>query len=243
MQKKIVLLGCLLIAGTSCFLYYHFFYSLQNKYLNQEQRRMVKETPYAVQLSELEKERTELGNQYKLANRKEKSIIISKAKSIFVDHLSNRIFPYWYGTKWNFYGTTQTPQEGKIACGYFVTTTLEAAHFPLDRNSLACMASEEMIKKLTDDKHISHLSNTSIDVFLDEIKKKGKGLYIVGLDKHTGFILSDSTGIYFIHSGGQYPCHVRKDKAENSNSLINSKYKVVGKISDDDHFILKWLLS
>src|SRR5688572_11801089 len=46
--------------------------------------------------------------------------------------LRDSMFEYWYGTRWGFYGTTPKPRQGKIACGYFVTTTLK--HLGLNIN-------------------------------------------------------------------------------------------------------------
>jgi hypothetical protein len=43
----------------------------------------------------------------------------------FIHHsLSKTIFPHWYGTVWDYNGYTNTPKNGVIACGYFVSTTL-----------------------------------------------------------------------------------------------------------------------
>lgn len=240
-KLKIFLSACIIIAIAGFYIYFHFFASLQFKYLTKEQKDMVKNTSYSSQISNLETQKGKLSIEYKNAKKKDKVAIINKARKLFIEQISNHLFPYWYGTKWAFSGTSQIPQRGKIACGYFVTTTLEDVGYSLNRSSLACMASEQMINNLTQKKYITHISNTDILTFKNKISILGKGLYIVGLDKHTGFILYDENGIFFIHSGGQYPCHVRKENIVDSKTLINSKYKVVGKISDDDSFIINWL--
>jgi cystathionine beta-lyase len=42
---------------------------------------------------------------------------------------------------------------------------------------------------------------TGINDFVSSVKKQGYGLYVVGLDLHTGFVLCDSASdVYFIHS-------------------------------------------
>lgn len=228
-MKKIILAFLFLIAIISCYFYFHFFASLQFKYLTEEQKYMVKSTSYSSQISNLETQKNKLSLEYKNAKKKDRVAVINKARNLFIEQISNHIFPYWYGTKWAFSGTSQIPQRGKIACGYFVTTTLEDVGYSLNRSSLACMASEQMITNLTQKEYITHISNTDILTFKNKISVLGKGLYNVGLDKHTGFILYDEIGIFFIHSGGQYPCHVRKENILDSKTLINSKYKVVGK--------------
>ncbi len=154
-----------------------------------------------------------------------------KSVSSFINILTDSIFSQWYGTKWDFYGTTQIPNEGKIACGYFVTTTLQDAGVKLQRSKLAQLASEEMIKTLVRKSDIHRFSNYKIDKFNSEIKKLGKGLYVIGLDNHTGFILNKNDSVFFIHSSGIYPYCVMKEYAPESKLLVHSKYRVVGKIS------------
>src|SRR6188474_3208784 len=45
-------------------------------------------------------------------------------KQLLLNNIRDSLFTCWLGTPWDFYGTTQTPGKGKIACGYFVTTLL-----------------------------------------------------------------------------------------------------------------------
>lgn len=166
---------------------------------------------------------------------------IEKIEKAFVAAITKKIFPYWYGTAWDFNGTTQTPQKGKIACGYFVTTTLRDVGYPVNRVKMAQCASEEMIKNMVQKKFIFHFSNTSLKKFEAELIKTGEGLYVLGLDNHTGFILISSEGNYFIHASGWYPHKVVREKLSKSDVVGNSKYKVVGKISADEKFLKKWL--
>jgi hypothetical protein len=159
----------------------------------------------------------------------------------FTEVLTNKIFPYWYGTTWDFNGTTQKPNEGKIACGYFVTTTLMQVGLDINRVKLAQCASEEMIKKLVSKENIYRFSNQSIDEFQKSLEKIGKGIYVVGLDNHTGFVFISENGNYFIHSSGIYPFEVVKDKLSESRLIINSKYRVIGNLSSDKDLLLKWV--
>src|ERR1700741_5295000 len=56
--------------------------------------------------------------------------------------LRDSLLPCWYGTPWGFYGTTEEPGQGTIACGYFVTTVLRDAGCSLQRIKLAQYPSE-----------------------------------------------------------------------------------------------------
>lgn len=166
---------------------------------------------------------------------------IKKIGEEFTSLLTNKIFPYWYGTSWDFNGTTQKPNEGKIACGYFVTTTLRDIGLDINRIKLAQCASEQMIKKLVSEDNIYRFSNKSIEEFETNLKQKGNGIYVVGLDNHTGFVLFSEEGSYFIHSSGISPCKVVKEKLTESNLIVKSKYRIVGKLSSDKELLLNWI--
>ncbi|PZF71369.1 hypothetical protein DN068_18945 [Taibaiella soli] len=163
-------------------------------------------------------------------------------RNAFIAAINNRIIPYWYGTPWSFNGMTQMPNEGSVACGYFVTTVLRDIGVPIDRVKLAQCASEAMIKALINPKYIFHFpEHYDLDSFNAQLTQLGNGVYIVGLDTHTGFINVSSDGNWFIHSSGRFPQMVLKEKVTESKVLSNSKYKVVGKISADDDFLARWI--
>jgi hypothetical protein len=159
----------------------------------------------------------------------------------FTKLITTKVFPYWYGTKWGFYGTTEKPNEGEIACGYFVTTTLRDMGVSIKRIKLAQCASEEMIKSLVSSSNIQRFSNVDINAFEAKLKTTGNGIFVVGLDNHTGFLLLSDEGNYFIHSSGSFPYKVEKDILSKSPILIKSKYKVVGKLSADKQFLNNWV--
>jgi hypothetical protein len=194
---------------------------------------------YAEKLKSIEKERQKLAAEYRQSA--DKRVVLEKAQKLFVSSIYNEIFPAWYGTDWDFYGTTETPREGKIACGYFVTTVLRDAGVKVQRVSLAQQASENIIKSLTTAPFIKRFHNAKIENFVADVKNQGEGLYVVGLDNHVGFILHDGTEVWFIHSSYGEPSEVVKEKALESVILSASKYRVLGKLSADNQFVLKWL--
>lgn len=170
-----------------------------------------------------------------------KTLPANQKQHLFTKAVAETIIPSWIGTKWDFNGTTETPQRGSIACGYFVTTVLRDAGVSLARAKLAQCASEQMIQSLVQSKYIKHYSNVDIKVFTDAVTKDGYGLYIVGLDNHTGFIYNDGSTIYFIHSTFVGTRNVQKEIAGNSWVLKQSKYKVLGKISADEKLLQQWI--
>lgn len=194
---------------------------------------------YQTRLKSVETKRLELAAEYRQSANKK--AVLEKANKVLVSAIYNEIFPAWYGTDWDFYGTTEIPREGKIACGYFVTTVLRDAGVKVQRVSLAQQASENIIKSLTTAPFIKRFHNANIENFVADVKNQGEGLYVVGLDVHVGFILHDGGEVWFIHSSYGEPSEVVKEKALESVILTSSKYRVLGKISADNQFILKWL--
>lgn len=179
-------------------------------------------------------------NVARLITKKNTQDFTRENSKLFVQVVTDSIIPYWYGTKWNFYGTTQTPQRGTIACGYFVTTVLRDAGYPINRVKLAQYASEKIVTSLVSSKYIKRYRNIALDDFIADIKRQGKGLFVIGLDNHVGFILVDDKGVWFIHSSFVPPGCVAKQDAVNNSILYYSKYRITGKLSDDEKFLLNW---
>ena len=152
----------------------------------------------------------------------------------------NDYFKAWYNTPWTFHGHSQIPKEGSIACGYFVTTTLRDMGFDIPRVKWAQQASEYMIKKVTSD--IKRFHNKPMKDIVDYIESKGEGLYIVGLDRHIGYIYYKDGKMSFVHANYYRPkIGVMSEPLIGRNPLNDSKYRVVGKIFGDE-MIKNWLL-
>ncbi len=135
----------------------------------------------------------------------------------------------WMGTPWTFSGTSRSPRQGSIACGYFVTTTLEQAGVAVDRVRLAQAASEKMILETTERASVRRYSDASLEDFLAGVRSQGEGYYIVGLDHHTGFLKVERDGVIaFIHSGPGRG--VVEESPADAPELANSRYRVTGKI-------------
>jgi hypothetical protein len=163
--------------------------------------------------------------------KKAKGLInISEREKYLTGIIVDSLIPCWYGTPWDFNGTTEIPGSGKIACGYFVTTVLRDAGLPVQRIKMAQCASEEMIKALCRRETISRYSQAPVNDFIAGIKNSGKGIYITGLDNHTGFIYYDGIEVYFIHASYIGPKCVVKEAAAASSILALSKYRVKGKL-------------
>ena len=198
---------------------------------------------YKDALVNLEAQRVALASRYQRApSAAARAEVRAQARIVVARSVYVEIFPSWYGTPWDFNGTTEVPQHGKIACGYFVTTVLRDAGWRVQRARLAQQASENIILSLTTDPYIKRFRRVAITDFVAAVKEWGAGIYVVGLDIHTGFIVNTGDEVYFIHSSYGEPYAVVREKASESKILAASQYRVLGKITADDVFMEKWLL-
>lgn len=196
---------------------------------------------YQEHLVQIELDKVHFQHLYKTAKtNKAKDIIIKQAEKYLTKLIAKDLFSYWRGTPWDYNGTTEIPRQGAIACGYFVTTLLRDIGFKLERNRLAQQASENIIKSLTTRKYIRRFSNTPIDKFSKAVHKQGEGLYLVGLDTHIGFWVVQENTSTFLHASFSKWGGVKKENPIESKVIINSKYRIVGKILQEK-MIINWL--
>ena len=159
----------------------------------------------------------------------------------WINSISNELYSKWQNTPWDFNGTTTQPQQGSIACGYFVTTILQDMGVKLNRVKLSTCASSEMMKSLTPRQPIRNLSSLTYTAFNDKLKEDGKGVYVIGLDFHTGFIVNDGAENWFIHSNYIERKGVTKEPVINSGALKSSKTRWLVSLTGDTSFLQRWL--
>lgn len=208
-----------------------FFYACQGQTKNKD---------YSTVLHEIQAEKESFQSAYSQANESEKSKIIEEVKTYLNKAISKDIFPQWYGTKWDFNGTTRTPKKGEIACGYFVTTVLMDVGFKIPRVKWAQSASEVFIQKLAPE-NLKRFNDRPLSEVKKYLFNEGNGLYLVGLDTHVGFVLVEGKKISFIHSNYYYPeVGVMKEDISTKNPLNDSHYRVFGKLLTDE-MVVNWL--
>jgi hypothetical protein len=123
-----------------------------------------------------------------------------------------------------------------------VATVLRDAGYRLERIRLAQQASEHIIQTFVSERHIRRFNDASLGRFLRAVRADGEGMYIVGLDSHVGLLVCEPRGEFFIHSSGLRPWCVVKEPAAKSAALLASRYRVYGKLTDDENATRKWLL-
>ncbi len=199
-------------------------------------------TTYSEVLAGIEDARRELGAAYDAAGTAaDRAEILDRARRKLVRDVTAGIFPRWYGTPWDFNGVTEIPGEGAIACGYFVTTVLRDAGFRLQRVRLAQVPSETMIRSLVPEDAVRRFSNVSLEDFVAAVRDEGPGLYIVGLDIHTGFLLNQNGEVSFVHASYVPPREVFREPALDSPILGASRYRVLGTLTGNDAVMRRWL--
>ncbi len=164
--------------------------------------------------------------------------------SVFTDLLVNRIFPYWYGTSWSFEGHTTQAGKGEIACGYFVSTTLQHLGLELNRYRLAQQLPIHEAKSLAID--TSLVLTWELDSANKNIEKlyslTQEGIYFIGFDaSHVGFLLNRAAQIYLIHSNYLDTQGVMIERVEESEVFASYGRFHLVPISGNPFLLKHWL--
>ena len=201
-----------------------------------------KRAAYRQALERIAEKRRTLQDAYALTHPQQgRSEVLDQARSVMMQGLLQDIFPAWYGTKWDFNGISEVPGEGAIACGYFVTTTLRDAGFRLPRIKLAQQPSQTIIRSLCTPGTIRVYHEKPLEVVAQYLREQGPGIYIVGLDCHTGFVVYEGGQMTFVHSSYfRPPLAVVSEPLEADHPLTRSKYRMIGKLFGDA-LMQQWL--
>ncbi|HSY61542.1 MAG TPA: hypothetical protein VK796_06675 [Cytophaga sp.] len=193
---------------------------------------------YALLRRRIEQKRMELNQKYlKATSQTAKNACLDSASVYLQIALVENVFPYWYGTAWDFNGISDKPQHGKIACGYFVSTTLKHCGIELNRYKVAQQYSHSIVNTLCSDVK----KYTALNTVLTYIQSQPDNIYVVGLDNHVGFISKQNGSIRFIHSSFVGRACVESEEAAISPVLASSRLYVVGTLSGNKKLVLCWL--
>ncbi len=198
-------------------------------------------TRYAEALDRLAKDRSELAARYHKAKARERPEILSRARERLARALDEELVPAWYGTPWEFYGVSETPGSGTIACGYFVSTVLRDAGLRVERVRMAQQASEYIVRSLAPASRILRLKHRTNAQVIEQVRKQqGDGWYVVGLDYHVGLIRIEGEAARFCHSSYLGTRAVACEAPESAGALVSSLH-VVGPVLSDAR-VVDWLL-
>lgn len=193
---------------------------------------------YTVTKNKVSLLRIRLGNDLR-----ENRIDIDSVKRTFGDQLTNQIIPFWYGTGWSFGGYTSVPKKGKIACGYFVSTTLKDMGLNLNRYRLAQKSPIDEAKAISCGAEIMTISHEDPELALAKIKEHIKtGVYFIGFDTgHVGFLVKKKGALFLVHSNYLSPVSVCIEPLASAKVFRTfTKFHLVD-ISHNEKLIQKWL--
>lgn len=189
------------------------------------------ERAYVEVLTELSARREELAARRRSA-RSDRGAVLEEARTLVLQTLTQRILPAWYGTPWEFYGNTQVPGTGSIACGYLVSTVLRDAGFRVERVRMARQRAEYIVKTLVTPGNTWRFRDRPVSEVLRRVEQEGEGLYLVGLDYHVGFLWNDGTQVLMCHASYLGTAEVVCEDALTSSAMV-SRYHVVGRLLED----------
>ena len=167
------------------------------------------------------------------------SILLLAGKDL-ENTLVQSIFPFWYGTAWDFNGISNVPGEGQIACGYFVSTTLKHAGCNLNRYRVAQQSAKKACEIFALGDSVWRIQPADIDDFKAKASHLKDGLYCIGLDYHVGFLLKREGRYFFIHSSYVGIDGVSLETIEESPAFYSQVY-YLSALSTNKKFVKAWL--
>lgn len=196
---------------------------------------------YTTFLSDTKSKLSSLRIAYKNGTKQQKDSCIIVAGKLLEESMTKGSFHYWLGTEWDFNGTTNTPKTGEIACGYFVSTTLKHLDFNLNRYRLAQKGSYDEEVYLCGKETITTIRNQTPEDLKNYFKSNfKKGLYMIGLANHVGYLYYDGNELYFIHSNyGSPDCVVIE--AFVGSEVSSSNIFCVAPLSNNKELMRKWI--
>ncbi len=154
----------------------------------------------------------------------------------------DQLFASWLGSRWGL-GLPQStiPKVGKTNCGLFVAVVLRDAGFRLPIWKFNRQTAYHGTKSLAPRRLIRFLHRKSMKGFISAVRRMGPGLYLIGLDFHTGFLrVHDDGRVRFVHAS--YVTRTVVDEpAETAIPIVSARYaRMVGKILQPN-MLRSWL--
>ncbi len=171
------------------------------------------------------------------------TISFDNIKTAFTKQLVDKIIPHWYGTPWSFGGHTAIPNEGKIACGYFISTTLRDMGINLNRYKLAQKSPIDEAKMISCGSVINKIVQDTPEKAFEEIDHLTKeGLYFIGFDEgHVGYLLKREGELFLIHSNYLSPVSVCMETLKESRVFKSFTTFHLVAISHNEILLQRWL--
>ncbi|MBI3136732.1 MAG: hypothetical protein HYZ14_18810 [Bacteroidetes bacterium] len=166
--------------------------------------------------------------------------------SWFCHRLVHGIIPYWYGTPWTFEGYTAVPGQGTVACGYFVSTTLQHMGLNVNRYKMAQqLPIHEALTLAIDSNQLITVEESTTEAIIAQLDTMLlNGLYFLGFDQsHVGFLLRENNQLFVIHSNYIGAQGVTVERIQESQAFAGYLRFYVAPISGNKKLMEKWLLN
>jgi hypothetical protein len=205
---------------------------------------------YEAALAALESRRVDLHRQFTSAkSAAERAAIRRQARRTVLLAITDTIFPAWMGTPWGLGPNSlaiRPHQVGKVVgCSYFVTGVLMNAGLRLgSRTRFAQAPSMRMQQALTPDRRALHrFPGMPLDLLTRRLLALGDGVYIIGLNIHTGFLVIKNGTVRVVHSSYTPPNQVVDEALGESQviALSGQRGYLVTPVFRDDRLIDFWL--
>jgi hypothetical protein len=194
---------------------------------------------YRAAQAELEAARGNLGARWRAAPAEDRAAVEAEAKDALDRGLVALTAP-WLGTPWDFYGTSEAPGQGKVACGYFVSTLLRDAGVRVERVRLAQQASEYIVKSVAPEGRTARFRQGRVDAVLHWVRAQPERWFVVGLDYHVGLLLRlDDGEVRLCHASVLSPSAAVCEDAQEALAMA-SGYHVVGALFTP-RLVQRWL--
>lgn len=197
---------------------------------------------YAVMVGELERLRKELAEKHRKARDAAGREAVENDARAMLELVLPEMMRCWLGTPWDFHGIAERPGEGKIACGYFVSTVLRDAGFRVDRFKLAKQPSANILRTFLPRASCTLSVGKSYEEFARDAARLDPGVYVIGLDTHVAFLVVPGDGSFrFIHSSGSKPWRVVDESRDEAEVLKRSSWRMLGNLTADEAVLRRWL--
>ena len=196
---------------------------------------------YEVLVEELGRWQNDLGEDYKKAKTAEQRLAVEHDARLILELVMPEMMRCWLGTAYDFNGIAEKPGEGKIACGYYVSTVIRDAGFKVNRYKLAQQPSENIMRTFLDSEDCVLRVDKNFDSYADWVEGMDQGVYLIGLDTHVGFIVNRIDGIHFFHSSSARSVGVVEERRDKAAALRRSKWRMLGNLTGESSVIQTWL--
>lgn len=205
---------------------------------------------YEAELAAIETQRLLLADALAAApDAAARAKVLERARKVALAAMRDVVLPAWMGMPWGLgeHSTALMPHEpdSVIACGYFVSSTLTNLGLRLDTRFRFAQApalhAQRSLAPALEDLHV--FFSIPGDALAQKIAALGDGLYIIGLDKHIGFVDVRGDEVRLVHASYTDEQVVIDEELATAKAIASSREAgyFVTPLLQDDRLVTRWL--